>query len=114
MDQIGEPLQWCGFIGYLPECVLEADQRQVFDLDHLTLLLQLAEEHALEHRTAQGKNLFVAVDRVAIDEEANVAQSRIVEQRLVSIMPGECRRNVHCLHFVDAECGFTGTIDKVV
>ena len=86
---------------HLPERVLETDQRQVLDLDHLTLLLQLAEEHALEDRTAHGEDHLVAVHRLAIDEEANVAQLRIVELRSSFVQEAVRLRGALSVHFVE-------------
>ena len=88
-----------GLFRRLPECVLEANQRLIFDLDHLTLLLQLAEEHALEHRTAHAEDHLVAVHRLAIDEKANIAHLRIVEQRSGLILWLVRHRNVRFFHF---------------
>ena len=79
-------LELVRWIKRLPQGVLETDQRQVFDFDHLALLLQLAVEHALEHRTGHGQCLLVSVHGLVVDEEANIAQLLIVEQRLVSLL----------------------------
>ena len=73
-------------MSYQPECVPEADQSELFDLDQLILVPLIAEEQALEHRTAQAEHLLVAVQRLAVDEEANVAHLRTVEQRFGFIL----------------------------
>ena len=84
---------------HLPERVLEADKRQIFDLDHLTLLLQIAKEHAVEHRAAHAEYELVAVQRLAFDEEANIALLRIVEQRSHFSQRTVRLRDVLSIHF---------------
>ena len=85
----------------LPERILEADQGQVFDLDHVTLLLQLAEEHALERRAAQTEDHLVAIHRLTVDEEANIAHLRIVEQRSGLVQKAVWLRSAGSFHFVE-------------
>ena len=80
----------------LPERILEADQREV--LDHLTFLLQIAEEHAIEHRTAQSEHKLVAVHRLALDEETHIAELRVVEQRSGLISRVEWFQNGCSIH----------------
>ena len=55
VDGIGFQIETFKDFDHLPDRVSEAGRGDAFDFDHLTLILPVAEEHALEHRATQAE-----------------------------------------------------------
>lgn len=74
-----------GLLWRLPQCVPETGKCLVLDHDLFILHSLLAEEHALELGAVDSQDQLVAAQSLALDDEANIAQFRIIKHLPVSL-----------------------------